>query len=70
MRHILTKYPVVAIVLLLLACVKFKYNRANWSFNAPGLLGGAIVLSIIGVVLLYRIFNGIQDVYISKCSQN
>ncbi len=66
MRHILKKYPVVAIILLLLACVRFQYNEATWSISIPGLAGGVIVLAIIAIVLVYRIFNRVQDVCISK----
>lgn len=59
-------YPIIAIALLLLACIKFEYQTANWSFSIPGLVGGLAVLAIIATFLLFRIFNAAQDACIAR----
>jgi len=66
MKAILRDYPISAVALLLLACVKYEYQTTDWSISIPGLAGGLVVLCIIAMVLLYRIFNAMQDVCISR----
>lgn len=52
--------------LLLLACVKFKYESESWSIGSAGLAAGVVVLAIIAIVLLFRIFNAVQDACIAR----
>jgi hypothetical protein len=59
-------YPIVAIALLLLACVKFEYQTADSAFYLPGLVGGLAVLAIVATVLLFRIFNAAQDACVAR----
>jgi hypothetical protein len=66
MKTLIRDYPIGAIALLLLACVRFEYQTASWSINSPGLAGGLVVLGIIALVLLFRIFNAAQDACISR----
>src|SRR5215469_16100740 len=66
MKSILRDYPIGAIALLLLACVRFKYQSYGFTTGVPGLAGGFIVLAIVAIVMLFRIFNAAQDACISR----
>ena len=66
MKKIFSRYPIFAIVLVLLACAEFHYNTATSQVAFPGSITGVLVMSIIAVVLFYRLFNAIQDLCVSK----
>lgn len=66
MKTFVRDYPIGAIALMLLACVKFEYQTDTWSINSSGLAAGLIVLAIIAIVLLFRIFNAAQDACIAR----
>lgn len=61
-----TGFPFISIILILIACIHYDYRTPRWEFYMPGLPGGILVLSIIGVALLFRIFNLLQDVCIAR----
>ena len=65
MKTVFTRYPIVAIVLLLLTCVHFEYQTPRGNLLVPGLANGLAVLAIIAVVLLYRIYKAIQQACIA-----
>jgi hypothetical protein len=65
MKNIIRNYPIGAMALLLLACVKFEYQTETSSFSSAGLGAGVLVLGIISAVLLFRIFNAAQDACIA-----
>ena len=69
MKTIFRDYPITALILLLLACIKFEYNGATWTVSSPGLPAGFAVLVVLGVLMIYQIFkmfNTVQDVLISR----
>jgi len=66
MKKLVRDYPIGAIALIALACIKFEYQTDTWSISSPGLAGGVVVLGIIAIVLLFRIFNAAQDVFIVR----
>jgi hypothetical protein len=66
MSAIIRKYPIGAIALLLVACIKFEYQTATWSIYGPGLAGGVVVLAVIAMVLLFRIYNAAQDACVAR----
>lgn len=60
------KYPVVCILLLLAACVHYEENTATSSSSFPGMFNGLAVLSVVGIVLVFRIFNAIESLSLAK----
>lgn len=65
-QKLIHDYPLGAIALLLLACVKFEYRGDQWSYSAPGLGAGFLILVIIGIVLLLRIRNAAQEACLAR----
>lgn len=61
-----TKYPVICILLLLVACVHYEENTATSSFNFHGLAVGLMVLGIMGIVLVFRIFSAFESLSLTK----
>lgn len=57
-----TRYLILSIVLILLACIRYEYRTDQWELSTPGLQGGIGILAIIGLVLVFRIFSVVQDV--------
>ena len=69
MKTTFRDYPITALILLLLACMKFEYNGLNWTVRSPGLPAGFALLIIFAVVMIYKIFkmfNAVQDVLVSR----
>lgn len=66
MRSIIRNYPIGALALLLLACVRFEYQTETWSVGSAGLAAGVVVLAIIAMVLVFRIFNAVQEFCIAR----
>jgi hypothetical protein len=62
----MNRYPFASIALILIACIRFEYNAANWRFFSPGLAGGLAVLAIVGIVVVFQIFNAAQEICLSK----
>ncbi|QDU80376.1 hypothetical protein Pla110_21050 [Polystyrenella longa] len=55
------QFPLISIALIFLACIKFEYHTETSSFNVPGLAGGMLVIGILGIVLLFKIFNAVES---------
>lgn len=60
------KYLILSIVLILLACIRFEYRTDRWEFSIPGLQGGIVIIAIVGLVLVFRILNAVQDVCVAR----
>jgi len=54
------------ILLIVLACVKFQYHGRTFDLEYPGLVVGFLVMIVMGVVLLFRAFNALQDLFIAR----
>jgi hypothetical protein len=61
MRQKSTGRLILAIILVLLACIRFEYRTPEWEVRLPGLQLGVLILAIVTVVLLYRIFHSTQQ---------
>ena len=66
MRKFFHRYPVISILLVLLACVRFEYRTSSWQVEVPGLGGGVLVLCVLAVVLIFRIFKRVEEVCIRR----
>lgn len=61
-----TRYLLIWIVLILLACIRYEYRTPQWEFYTPGLRVGFGVLVIIGIVLLFRVLKAARNACIER----